>query len=185
MGTSLTSGPTDNIGLRLWKNDVAAIIALGKSTPIYMYDCGLAGALTTQFIANTWMVVNLKPAMCVIEYASNDARTTNGISVAQHKTNLLTGIAAIKAGTPSTKLMLMTTNPMLGDVAADKPLMNDYYQNIRDIAAADPTIGLIDTTPLWGTPTLVQIPDGGHPTLAAMRAVSVPYIASVIAPYIS
>lgn len=75
---------------------------------------------------------------------------------------------------------------VLTDASADIiPYRAAYAQNYRDICAADSQLTLIDLAPGWVGATTTDIPDGVHPTKAAVSARSVPMMIAGLRPLIS
>lgn len=60
-----------------------------------------------------------------------------------------------------------------------------YAQMYRDMVTADPALTLIDLAPGWAGVTVSEIPDGVHPTKAAVSTRSVPTMISSLRPLIS
>ena len=182
IGDSLTSGWSQDIGLRQWKNEVASRLSVGLPVPCVPYDVGAAGQTSAWFVTNAWRAAALRPAAILIAFGMNDAATGSGISLAQFKANISAGIATIKAASPLSRLFVMTMNPTIGDSAVTIPDPNSYYEKLREISAEDQDVELIDNFPLWGSPTSVQFPlNGAHPSLAAMRPAVIPNIVSKLA----
>jgi lysophospholipase L1-like esterase len=176
-GTSLTS---INYG-GYWQNNLRETLPPLVNKEFRLFDFGMPGQTCAGGQSQLPRMLNLRPSIIVVEFAMNDAYTANGITLASFKTSLATMVDTIVAALPSSQLKLMTMNPAISPGAATVPNLATYYQGVRDIAAAK-SIGLIDLTPLWGTPTSLQIPvDGIHPTGAAFVSVALPTLTTAIA----
>lgn len=179
MGTSLTCRQTSGY----WLDDFGTLLRKQVARPIRVYDFGVSGAKSADGLALVASVVRMRPRCVVIEYTMNDAVTVNNVSVATMKANLTSIATSIASGSPGTRIALMTMNPAISTGATEVPNLATYYQGVRDVAAALGA-GLIDNTPLWGTPTASQIPGSGvHPTRDAVLAIAVPNMLSAILPF--
>lgn len=125
-------------------------------------------------------VISKKPDTVFIEFAINDAFLPYKTSVEQAQGNLEQMIDRIKAAKPSTEVILMVTNPTIGDFGAQRPKVADYYQMYRDVAKAR-GLRLIDNYPKWeavlkSNPELFKqyVADGLHPNADGYRAVVTP-----------
>lgn len=88
----------------------------------------------------------------------------------------------ILSANPAAEIILMTMNPAIGDRAASRPRLADYYQMYRDVAK-ERRLKLIDHYANW-EPILRQdqalfsryIPDGLHPGPEGCKNVITPAI---------
>ncbi|EPE95703.1 SGNH/GDSL hydrolase family protein [Rhizobium grahamii] len=180
MGTSLTARLT----AKKWIDAFQSRTQLQTQRPFRTYDFGSPGKASDYGVTIVSQVVAMKPKVAVIEYAMNDAVTTSGISVAAFQSNLVLMLQAFWAGSPATKLFLMTMNPAISPGTALVPSLASYYQGMRAVAAAQ-GVSLIDNTPSWGTPAPGDmLPDGIHPLDDPAVAVIVPNVTAAIAPLI-
>lgn len=178
-GTSLTSG----VASRGWQTDVINRLQVGCQYELRNFDMGNPGRTSAQGLADIGRLDALKPDLAVIEYAMNDALTSLSISVATLRSNLSAIVDAVRVKNPSATVFLMTMNPAISPGSANVPNLPDYYQGVRDEAVAKGTL-LIDNTPLWGTPSSADIPDGIHPVRSAVLSVLVPNVVSSLSPYL-
>lgn len=176
MGTSLTWPPSSDGWLFACEATLQGLVSM----PVSFYQMGVGGAVAAGGYAARGTATSIRPKVAVLEYAMNDASTANGISVASFKATMENFVDAIRVGSPDTVVALMTMNPVIGSGAVSNPNLPLYYEALRDIAAAKEAL-LIDNTPLWETPTALQIPDGIHPTGSALRQVTVPNVANCLA----
>lgn len=180
IGTSLTARQTSGS----WLDACQSVLQLQVGRPLRFYDFGVPGATSAMGLAAIGSAVRMRPKCTVVEFSMNDSVTALDISVATMKANLTSMVAAIAAGSADTQIFLMTMNPAIAPGAVNVPNLASYYQGVRDVAAAQ-GVGLIDNTPLWGTPSSGQmLSDGIHPTGAAALAVVVPSVVGAIAPII-
>lgn len=179
IGTSLTTGPNSGS----WQAGIVARLTPGAPRPIITYDLGYGGWNSRDHgLANIGTVARLRARVVLIEFIMNDANINNGISVAESQSNHQAMIDAIKAASPGTQIYLMTMNPTVG--RSDRPNMVDYNAMYQSLAASN-GIGFIDNYPLWDGATTVEIPDGIHPTAAAVATRTTVNVANTLAPLIS
>jgi lysophospholipase L1-like esterase len=139
-------------------------------------------------------VLSHNPNTVFLEFAINDALTGNNISPQQSRANLNTMIDRILENHSDREIILMTMNPAWDPPdnisgSSARPNLAEYYQGYRDVAAERGLL-LIDHYPHWvelrdTNPTLFKqyIPDGVHPTAAALAEIVTPAIISgLIAP---
>jgi lysophospholipase L1-like esterase len=133
------------------------------------------------------LVLSEDPDTVFLEFAMNDALDEFHISPQQLRDNLNTMIDRILADGPQREIILMTMNPAWtppNDLSGQSYRANlaEYYQANRDVAAQR-GVSLIDHYPHWielrdSNPTLFKqyIPDGTHPTSAALMQIVTPEI---------
>lgn len=175
MGTSLTWPPSSGF----WLKDCENFLQSKTSKEVRFYQRGLGGAIASTGYSDRGAAIGMRPKVIVLEYAMNDAATSNGITTSQFSSVMSDLINAIKIGSPNSKIALMTMNPTIGEALTRVPNVNSYYQILRNLSVSQ-SLTLIDNFPLWGSPTAGQIPDGVHPTREALRAVTVPNVANVL-----
>lgn len=173
-GTSLTDIRND----RAVTLEVAqGLQRISPNREIRMYQLGKAGAVASTGLLDIGYGIGLRPKCAILEYGMNDASVTNEISLSAFVSNMGAFIDQLKAPNPNLLVALMTMNPAIAPSAVSVPNLLSYYQAVRDLAAARNAL-LIDITPIWGTPTSEQIPDGIHPTKAANMAITLPTMIS-------
>jgi lysophospholipase L1-like esterase len=146
---------------------------------------GADSAIGLSFLSRALIV---RPEICVLEYNMNDAYAVRGISVGQAQTNHANMISQLRANDPNIKICLMIMNPPVsgGTIpVSDRPNWATYAQMYRDMCVADPSLTLIDLAPAWTGATSAEVPDGVHPTKAAVSARSVPTMISSLRPLVS
>jgi lysophospholipase L1-like esterase len=133
------------------------------------------------------MVLSQNPDTVFLEFAMNDALEEFHISPQQLHDNLNTMIDRILADGPQREIILMTMNPAWtppNDLSGQSYRANlpEYYQANRDVAAQRSLL-LIDHYANWidlrdSNPNLFKqyIPDGTHPTSAALMQTVTPEI---------
>lgn len=179
LGTSLTSKRTSGA----WIDRFQRRMQLTTERPIRCYDFGAPGRTSLYGLQNLDMPLRMKPAVAVLEYGMNDAWPPAGISTTEFRSNIEAICAAFVAQSPATRVFLMTMNPAIAPGASDVPNLLAYYQELRNVASAK-GLGLIDVTPAWGVPTSAQLPDGIHPTDAAIDAVLLPFLLATLGPVV-
>ncbi len=189
VGTSLTkgsgsanpgSGPVDGGS---WIPKTQRALQAGKKSLVKTYNFGFPGQNSDYGLANTGLFAPLRAKAYVFEFCINDGATTQLLSLAQARQNLLGMANQILARTPDAKIALMTMNPAIGSAVSVRPNISDYHENYRTYAASQGWL-LIDNALTWGGVTTTQIPDGVHPLLAEVESRLVPNIVSVLGPLI-
>lgn len=178
LGTSLTSRGDWPVLLRDRLNSCAA-------GPVQVERLARAGA------ASGWGLAALRerlsdtaagpPDLLIVEFSGNDASLAHGYPLFVSKRNHREIIRlAREAGAA---VMLATMSPAWGQNALERPGQDRYHALYRDLAAAE-GVGLIDTIPDWRALSVedrrADVPDGVHPTDAAMAAIAVPAFVEAI-----
>ncbi len=178
VGTSLTAGREK------WQQSVETELQKSNTIQLRFHDFGVPGSLSSAGLATIGIPVSFRFDLAVIEYGMNDANTIYGAPLETFKSNVSAMVDAFQTGSPNTKICLMTMNPVVGAALKDRPNVESYYQQIRDIAD-ERKLTLFDVDPQWGNPPVEDIPDGVHPTIPALNRVLVPYLVSHLAPLVS
>lgn len=165
-GTSLTA-------LQPWTADIQAKetdwLVLNEAESAKASDWGLANFQNR--------VLAFHPDKAVIEFATNDAYTPYGITLAEAAKN--TWAMVTEAKVTGADVYLMTMNGATGAQASLRPDLEIYNALYRAIAESL-HVGLIDTAPAWSG---YVAPDGIHPTLAADQAILVPAVLHSLDPF--
>lgn len=148
------------------------------------FDVGNPGWTSVDGLADVSRWAKLRPDIAVVEFAMKDAITGSGVSTANPKAKLGSIVDAIRAEYGFCQIFPMTMNRAISPGSANVPNLANYYQAVRDEASAK-SVALIDNTPLWGSPSSDDIPDGIHPVRSAVLSVLVPSVASALAPYLA
>lgn len=175
LGTSLSIGA----GLaNSYAHDLVPFMEHGKTGRVRVHNFSKDGAQSSQGLIEYPKACALKPRVALIEYQMNDCL----VSQATSRSRTLSIINGFKALSPGTLIRLVTTNPTFSEAsseAAARTFVNNYYQIYRDLAVSE-NVGLIDGYYAWSGAALSEIPDGVHPTVAAHRARTVPFIAAAL-----
>lgn len=177
LGTSLTAGSSIDIG---WQRDLELVLQVGKQDRVRTYNFGVPGGVTVNGIAKAPLAINMQPKAILIEFLMNDCLGTSTDCIA----NTISLLNILKAGSPGSKLFLMTMNPVVagGTISASRVPVYPGFQSVyRDLATSQ-DVGLIDSYPDWAGLTTENMPDGIHPTSALNRTFLVPAIAAAIRP---
>ena len=161
IGTSLSAG-------QAWQPVVRSRLQLLTDRPIIFHDFGRPGFSSVQLRDTVGSKpANINPRKLIIECGMNDA----GVTLISTFKNQVQDIINMAAGRISmSDILLMTMNPAIAP--APTVTINGcpvIYQGLRDLAASN-NCGLIDNHPLWTSPTTTDIPDGVHPTIAALKS---------------
>ncbi len=161
----------------LWQRQVERGLREGKTSIARLYNFGELGAASDFGLTFLPKLLAFRPEIVALEYNMNDAYIARGISVAQAQTNHQTMISQLRANDSNVKICLMIMNqPVTGGLhpLSDRVNWAAYAQMYRDMCAADTALTLIDLSPGWSDATVSEIPDGVHPTKAAVSSRSVP-----------
>lgn len=175
LGTSLTrrSG---------WPDRLAEQLTACAGRSVTVTPIAKVGANSRWGLAQAGRVIAEKPDLVLIEFAVNDADLLDGQSRARSRANHRALVDQLTASLPGIRLVLMTTNPADGARGLVRPWLAAYNADYRRLAA-DRDLGLIDLAPVW-TAALATgrsralLPDGLHPTEAAVESVALPVIAA-------
>jgi acyl-CoA thioesterase I len=182
MGTSLTSGNS-------WVASLEQSLRATSSNPnqVHVVNVAVGGASSVNGL-NTQMPAALaqKPDAVLIEFGINDAYLPYSITQEQSVAHLNNIIDQFKQQNPDVVIILQTMNNPVNNPAGDhlsqRPQIEAYYQNYRNLARARDLI-LIDHYPMWlnlynTNPMLWNsyVPDGIHPNQAGNDAIVVPGI---------
>lgn len=174
-GTSLTNRRVSGY----WLDDLEARLRLVSNRSLRFYDLGTPGGQLSTTGSTQEAILKIRPAAVVIEYAMNEAAAK--IDLAAYRSLLEGRIDAYRAGITGVQILLMTMNPAVAPSVADN--VREYYSAMRRVAASR-GVPVIDNEPVWGVPTLAQIPDRIHPTRAANLAVTVPTALAALTTYV-
>jgi len=171
----------------LWQRQVERGLLEGKTTIARMHNFGENGAASAQGLLSLHQALIIRPEIVILEFNMNDASINRSTTVAQAQANHQNMIEQFRANDPDVKICLMTMNPAIAGgfhPISDRPNFAAYPQNYRDMVAADPSLTLIDCAQAWGGVTLAEVPDGVHPTKAAVTTRSVPLMIAALRPLI-
>lgn len=169
LGTSLT--------LRgAWRDELAASLTTCAARPVEVVPVAKPGQGSDWGLAQMDRVIALQPALVLIEFSVNDADLGENTSLAEARKNHEAILDTLKQAVP----VLMTMSPAFGPRGWLRPRLGDYDAQYRELAE-ERRAGLIDIAPIWQQ-TLTAgnrralMPDGLHPTDAAMTQVALPVI---------
>jgi lysophospholipase L1-like esterase len=124
------------------------------------------------------------PHLVLIEYSVNDAVLPRLVPLAESRRRLTAMVRAVQAagGLP----FLVTMSELHGPERLERPGLSAHRAQYARIAR-DTGAGLIDTLPPWRALSAADlraaVPDGAHPTHAAMESLLVPALADALRPY--
>ncbi|GAA5483142.1 FAD-dependent oxidoreductase [Haloferula sargassicola] len=185
-GTSLTANGA-------WVNRLRDWLAASYPGRVTVINSGLSGKNSAEGVARLQeKVLDHQPDVLFVEFAMNDAfRYSDGtpsLSVDDARANLAAIVDAVQAQNPDCEVVLQTMNcvwdsPAGSNLSATlRPELDQYYEMYRSFAA-DRSLLLIDHEPAWldlrenDRPAYeAAVPDGVHPTAAALDAHMVPFL---------
>lgn len=179
-GTSLTrqSGAPN-----FWQKQVELGLRAGKETIARIFNFGEDGADSNIGLGFLSRALIVRPEIVLIEYNMNNAYVARSITVDQARANTQNMMDQLFANDAGVKIGLMTMNPPVagGSIPlSERPNHAAYDQMYRDTVAADSRLFLVDNALAWADATVAQIPDGVHPTTAAVLARSVPIMIAAL-----
>jgi lysophospholipase L1-like esterase len=182
LGTSLTAGAA-------WPDRLGAALNGCADRPVTVLRVARAGAHSGWGRGQAAAVAALRPDLVLIEFTINDADLRDGQGLGTARANHRALIAALGAARPEARLALMTMSPAFGLRGLMRPRLAAHQAQYRDLAAGGAgggDLGLIDLAPLWAealTPgrRRALMPDGLHPTDAAVAAVALPAMLAQVA----
>ena len=174
LGTSLTQNGT-------WPEAIARGLNSCVGTPVEIFAIAKAGANSDWGLAQTERVNALLPDLVLVEFAVNDSDLFDGIGLNRSRENMRGIVAAIRTRRPDVQVVFMSTNPARGLRGWQRPLMQQYFDALRSVAAAE-RVGYFDGWSRWQNDLgSSDLPDGLHPTSGAEARVIVPALSAFIA----
>lgn len=181
LGTSLSHGATRD---HSYVREVVSTLQAGKQDTVRCVNMSVDGGSSQSAGLPLYeSVARLRLNAILIEYSMNDCAIGDVTDAQNRHDQIIDGIRAIS---PMTQIFLMTMNTLLGSSAPvlARSTLASHYQMYRDRAPIK-SVGLIDNTPAWAGATLMDLPDGLHPTIAAHRARTVPGVVAALAPLVT
>lgn len=177
LGTSLTARGD-------WPDQLAQALSDCAGRPVTVERVAKAGAGSNWGREQAAAVLALAPDLVLIEFAINDADLRDGVSLVRARDSHLALIGALEDGRPALPLMLMTMSRAEGLRGLMRPWLGAYHAQYRDLAAGQ-GLGLIDLAPLWAAALAAGrgaelLPDGLHPTDAAVAEIALPVMVAQI-----
>jgi lysophospholipase L1-like esterase len=177
LGTSLTANSR-------WPDLLAEELAGCSGRQVQAVRIARAGANSAWGRQEVGAVLAAGPALVLVEFAINDADVLDGLSLAQARQNHLGILGELTVAQPGLPVFLMTMNRAAGLRGAVRPWLGAHYAQYRQIAETA-EVGLIDLAPLWASAMAADtagtlLPDGLHPTEAAVAQVALPAIAELV-----
>ena len=191
MGTSLT----DSWSARNWTYEAQCALQLGKKERVRFVANAKIGQTSRWGFENIGATAVLRPRAVLMEFNMNDSAHPDGanpydiIDLGEAYTYTVGMIDAIRAARADTLIWLMTMNPPNSINGQDQwrgslPQYNAQYAAI----AAEKGVGLIDNYPQWvargPSQLLIDVPDGSHPRIEALREVLIPNVVNALSPYV-
>lgn len=126
-----------------------------------------------------------RPDLVVAEFSGNDATLTRGLPLFETRRRTFELVETIRSA--GAVPWLATMSPSWGKKVLIRPGQARYHALYRDVAAQSGA-GLIDTIAQWraldSATRRAMVPDGTHPTAAAMRQITVPAFAAALGPLV-
>ena len=176
-GTSLTA-------LSTWPDLLAEELNDCRPEGVTVARVARAGATSTWGVAALPEVLGEEPDLVLMEFALNDASLRHGTSYRQSVKLHRRMIAKLRDAVP--RVVLMTMNDVYGGPAWNRPGLGRYYEMARRLGLSEAD-GAIDLFPLWqqrAKHRAEDLPDGLHPTNAAMQRHALPRIVEALTPIV-
>lgn len=162
-----------------WQKPLAHALSQCMKRPVSVRAIGGPGQGSEWGLANVGRVNALKPDLVIVEFAINDADLRNWISPRSSRHNMMLLAQRLEAGPSQPRVVLMTTNPVIGWKRLLRPRLERYYAEYHRVSAKR-RVGLANGQNAWSDLTgrqLAQaIPDGTHPRPAVFTKIMVPHI---------
>jgi acyl-CoA thioesterase I len=129
-------------------------------------------------------VIQVRPDVVLVEFASNDAALHRRVSRAESAANMTAIIRRLRHGNPDSQLYLMTMSPARGIRGLMRPLLPAYYGIYPRLARQELT-GFIDNRPDWHALSRAELtralPDGAHPIAEFALSITLANVLPVLA----
>ena len=157
LGTSLTKRA-------LWPDWLAARLRQCAPTGSVVERVAKPGAGSVWALGQADAITAGSPDLVIIELAMNDADLTDGLWLGQSRANHERLIRRLRAQSPGTSILLLTTNPVTGIAHLTRPVL-PIYQRLYGALADSEGAGLIDGFSRWRALPgyAARIADGVHP----------------------
>ena len=161
LGTSLTRRA-------LWPDRLAE--TLGRCLPAGTSVVRVArpGMGSAWALGQVGIIAAERPDLVIVELAINDADVTDGLWLGQSRDNHRALIRALRAASPDTEVLLLTTNPVSRRARLTRPFLALYQRLYGELADSEGA-GLVDGYGRWlrhrGPDT--DLGDGVHPDPAS------------------
>ncbi|WP_194743699.1 SGNH/GDSL hydrolase family protein [Thermaurantiacus tibetensis] len=181
VGTSLTARGD-------WPFQLGEALAACRGGPVVVERLARPGATSAwgrDALAARLAAPGPPPTLALIEFTVNDARLHAGVPLARSRAHAgkMTALVRGRGGLP----VLVTMSPVHGLALLRRPAVAAYRRAWAGVAAAAGA-GHVDTVPAFAVAERRElreaIPDGIHPTDAAMRARLVPALTAVLEPLV-
>lgn len=199
LGTSITRAGGDPGG---WHEGTPAKPGLGPrlrswlpGQTIEIVNHGHGGAASDYLLARVPDVIAANPSIVMIDSCTNDSHGAKRITPSAAMQNVADIIAQLRAALPGVFVGIWTLAPVLHQIAPKTLIWTDrYHDGYRRLASGQHTIApapvidyFFDALPCWSRlcddgrdRRPAHIPDGVHPTQAAMLSYVVPYMANAM-----
>lgn len=179
LGTSLTARAD-------WPSALASSLSACGEREVRVVTVAQPGAGSDWGRGQVGRVAALAPALVLVEFTINDADLGRGRRLANAETDMVALLDALARAAPQAQTVLMTMSPAFGPRGWIRPWLADHEAAYRQLVRAR-GIGLIDLAPLWRDALAGAgdrrslLPDGLHPTPAAVATVALPTMRDRIA----
>jgi acyl-CoA thioesterase I len=154
---------------------------LGRQVTVV--DFGRSGATSEWGVTAVGAVIRSQPDVVLVEFSANDAAWFKGLSLRRSRENTTKIVRAIRDARPTTKIFLMTMNPIFGPRGWIRPNIDAYYDMYK-LLADGLGVGYIDNRNAWNglanEELRAGIPDGAHPLPDLAARILVPTLARAI-----
>lgn len=173
LGTSLTAASP-------WPEILADQLAECLGSPVTLVRAARSGANSETGLAQVEDVAAASPDLVLIEFAINDADLRGGVWLARSEQLHREMIARLGSLSAQSRVVFVTMNPARGLRGWVRPRLAAYEAMYRRLADALP-VGLIDLAPIWHAALAsgaarTYLPDGLHPTEAAVTEIALPHL---------
>lgn len=176
LGTSLSASSD-------WPARVQARLETCLGHPLELTVIAKPGAHSGWGLDQIDRAVAARPDLTLIEFSINDADLKDGLSLARSAAHHRTILSRLDSAAPQSRRLLITMSPVRGWQRLFRPRLAAYYALYPEIGA-ETGAGVLDLYPRWLAAPLTRdrLPDGLHPTNAAVDAVLPDALLGLIGP---
>lgn len=178
MGTSLTADSG-------WPDALVEALSACAGEPVPLVRAARAGATSAWGQEQAAYVAAAEPRLVLIEFLANDADILDGLWLSESRTAHEAILDVLRAGAPDAVIALVVMSPATGLRGLVRPFAGDFAAMYHALSATR-HVHLIDLGPAWDAALRANgaaalLPDGLHPTEAAVRAVALPVLVAEVA----
>ncbi|MDV7145541.1 SGNH/GDSL hydrolase family protein [Tropicimonas sp. TH_r6] len=175
LGTSLTANTA-------WPEEVTAGLEACADRPVRLRRFAAGGQTSAWGLDQVAAVIDAAPNIVLVEFTINDADIRRQIGLSESARNHREIVERLQSALPGAAVVLLRLNRAHGLRALSRPRLSAYENALVPLAETTGT-GLVDLRSAWATALKTDmvpnaLPDGLHPTDAAVQAIVTPKLAT-------